>query len=155
LSEAQTDILGVTSHYINDEWELVTRRIGVEEILDEHTGKEIGKMLVSTMEDYGIKCKVVAITVDNASVMDVAVAETGKTKISCLDHTMQLGVNAIIGVKKEEKEEKKDEKKDDADKEREVMCVYPVPSSFCSLIPKNFFFARVQKEINKIVSVGN
>lgn len=50
------------------------------------------------MDEFGISGKVAAITIDNASNMDVAVKKLNIIKIGCFAHTLNLGAQSLYTI---------------------------------------------------------
>lgn len=50
------------------------------------------------MDEFGISGKVTAITMDNASNMDVAVKKLNIIKIGCFAHTLNLGAQSLSTI---------------------------------------------------------
>lgn len=64
---AKEDYLIVVAHYINNDWQLEKRVIGLVLIDVSHSGENITDHISSVLVDYGLLEKVFAITLDNAS----------------------------------------------------------------------------------------
>ena len=64
---AKQDYLSVVAHYINTEWQLEKRVLGLRLIDVSHNGQNIADRIASVLEDYGLSEKVFAVTLDNAS----------------------------------------------------------------------------------------
>jgi len=61
------DYLSVVAHYINSDWQLEKRVLGLVLIDVSHNGQNIADRVVSVLTDYGLTEKVFAVTLDNAS----------------------------------------------------------------------------------------
>lgn len=59
------------------------------------TGTAVADEIDEILEEYGIKDKVVAATVDNAANMDVAVKKLHIFKFPCFAHTLNLGAQKL------------------------------------------------------------
>ena len=64
---AKEDYLSVVAHYINSDWQLEKRVLGLRLIDCSHNGQNIVYRVASIFADYGLTEKVFAITLDNAS----------------------------------------------------------------------------------------
>ena len=64
---AKEDYLNVVAHYINSDWQLEKRMLGLMLIDVSHDGQNIADRVVSVLTDYGLTEKVFAVTLDNAS----------------------------------------------------------------------------------------
>jgi hypothetical protein len=61
------DYLSVVAHYINSDWQLEKRVLGIVLIDVSHNGQNIVDSVVSVLSDYGLTEKAFAVTLDNAS----------------------------------------------------------------------------------------
>ena len=61
--------LGLTCHYVSDEWEMKTRLLCCKRMIGRHTGENIQMEYDSVLDDYGIAEKVFKAVTDNASNM--------------------------------------------------------------------------------------
>jgi len=64
---AKEDYLSVVAHYINPDWQLEKRVLGLVLIDVSHSGQNIAERVISVLADYGLTEKVFAVTLDNAS----------------------------------------------------------------------------------------
>ena len=62
----------ITIHSIDSDWSL-NRRIITFSVIEDHSGKSIGKKIVACLYDWGIE-RLFAITVDNAITNDIFVS---------------------------------------------------------------------------------
>ena len=63
---AKEDYISVVAHYINSDWQLEKRVLGLVLIDVSHNGQNIADRVASVVADYGLSEKVFAITLDNA-----------------------------------------------------------------------------------------
>ena len=56
----QAEYLGVTIHYINNEWELVSKLIGMEDIKKRYTASYIYMIINALLTDLDIKDKILS-----------------------------------------------------------------------------------------------
>ena len=61
------DYLSVVAHYINFDWQLEKRVLGLRLIDCSHNGQNIADLVASMLVDYGLTEKVFAVTLNNAS----------------------------------------------------------------------------------------
>lgn len=79
-SEPGDPFLSITAHYIDSptdtpqEWELKTEQLAFTPINGNHSGANIGRILIETIDKYGIRTKVGWFTADNATNNDTAIA---------------------------------------------------------------------------------
>jgi hypothetical protein len=64
---AKEDYLSVVAYYINPDWQLEKRVLGLVLIDVSHNGQNIANRVVYVLADYGLTEKVFAVTLDNAS----------------------------------------------------------------------------------------
>ena len=74
-SPFQDDFLGVTAHWIDDNWRQKELVIGFEPLNGTHTGVNLAEALVNVIERFNIGNKLLAITTDNALNMTKMVHE--------------------------------------------------------------------------------
>jgi hypothetical protein len=65
--KAKEDYNSVVAHYVNFDWGLEKRLLGLRPIESAHTGSSIAEHVSMVIDDYGISDKFFAITLDNAS----------------------------------------------------------------------------------------
>ncbi|XP_078447648.1 putative transcriptional regulator tpeD [Wolffia australiana] len=66
-AENSCGLLGITVHWVNDQWELCKRVLVIRELVGKHSGENMGAIVLQALDDVGLKTKVSAITTDNAS----------------------------------------------------------------------------------------
>jgi hypothetical protein len=103
--------IGVTIHYINNEWELKHFTLEVARITGSHTGNAIYEFLNELLIELHLKDKIISVTTDNGSNMVLA-CKLLKDSIDllsttpyfiharCICHILNLSV--ISGLRKEE-----------------------------------------------------
>jgi hypothetical protein len=103
--------IGVTLHYVTDEWKLKHFTLEVLRMTGSHTGNAIYDILDKLLEDFHLKEKIISVTTDNGSNMvlacqllksdfDIQVPTLDFIHSRCICHILNLAVNA--GLKKEE-----------------------------------------------------
>lgn len=58
---------GITIHYINDQWNLISTTLDVVASDGKHTGLDIANIFFEALENHDLVGKVIGITMDNAS----------------------------------------------------------------------------------------
>lgn len=96
-SLAQDHYFTVSVHYIIKN-KLKEKNLHTRAVCTFQTGEVIAKEIGDILEEFCIKDKVVAVTVDNAANMDVAVRKMSLTKIGCFAHTLNLAAQKIYGI---------------------------------------------------------
>jgi len=77
--------LSVTAHYIDSpvdkpqEWVLRSDQLAFAHIEGNHSGANIGRILIETIDNYGIRSKVGWLTADNATNNDTAIQTVADT----------------------------------------------------------------------------
>jgi hypothetical protein len=64
---AKEDYISVFAHYVNADWELQKKIIGLRLIQVKHSDENISTSIASVVEEYGLIDKTFSITLDNAS----------------------------------------------------------------------------------------
>jgi hypothetical protein len=64
---AKEDYLSVVAHYINADWQLEKRVLGLRLIDVSHNAENIAERVANVLNDYGVLKKVFSVTLDNAS----------------------------------------------------------------------------------------
>ncbi|PVH35399.1 hypothetical protein PAHAL_7G172100 [Panicum hallii] len=70
---AKEDYFSVVAHFINSDWQLEKRIIGLRLIDVSHSGENSAERLLHVLEEYALADKVFAVTLDNASANSNAV----------------------------------------------------------------------------------
>ncbi|CAB4427392.1 unnamed protein product [Rhizophagus irregularis] len=97
--------IGVTIHFITNEWKLKHFTLEVLRITGSHTGNAIYEILNKLLEDFDLKRKVISITTDNGSNMvvacrllkndfDVQTPALDFIHSRCICHILNLAVNS-------------------------------------------------------------
>ena len=102
-SPNQISFLGITFHYISNDWNLVTKTIAFKEILDAHTGVNLAKSFNQIIQYYGIDSKICGITIDNAANNQTFIAElvplhnfNKEMHFRCFGHVLNLAVQSTM-----------------------------------------------------------
>ena len=64
---AKEDYISIVAHYVNADWELQKKVIGLRLIEVKHTGENIAERIAAVVDEFGLIDKVFSITLDNAS----------------------------------------------------------------------------------------
>jgi hypothetical protein len=72
--KAKEDYISVVSHYVNSDWGLEKRLLGLRPIESVHTGSNIAEHVSMVVDEYGISDNFFAITLDNASSNKIAMS---------------------------------------------------------------------------------
>ncbi|XP_030196906.1 zinc finger BED domain-containing protein 1-like isoform X1 [Gadus morhua] len=96
-SVAQDHYLTVSVHYII-EGAMKEKILHTQAVYVSQTGVAIAEEIGDILEEFGVKEKVVAITVDNAANMDVAVRRMSVRKIGCFAHTLNIAAQKIYTI---------------------------------------------------------
>jgi hypothetical protein len=91
FGNAKEDYLSVVAHYINKDWLLEKRIIGLRLIESAHTGENIADHIFAVIDDFGCTNKVISITLDNAS-------SNSKAMEKCHTPFREIGNEASIRV---------------------------------------------------------
>ena len=111
--------MSLTAHYIDDNFEFKTNKLGIYQI-DKHDHLSTAKKLENKMKLFGIFEKVNFMAVDNAVVMTKACKKLKKEYVGCFLHMMNLIVKRFFNSKLiigDGDEEVEDEDEDDENEE--------------------------------------
>lgn len=96
-SVAQDHYLTVTVHYMK-EGSMKENVLHTRAVYTSQTGEVIAEEIGDILDEFEIKHKVVAITVDNAANMDVTVKKMSIIKIGCFAHTLNIAAQKLYNV---------------------------------------------------------
>uniref|UniRef100_A0A1A7ZTE0 DUF659 domain-containing protein n=1 Tax=Nothobranchius furzeri TaxID=105023 RepID=A0A1A7ZTE0_NOTFU len=96
-SVAQDHYITVTVHYIVDA-ELREKVLHTRAVCVSQTGSAVAEEIDSILDDFEVKSKVVAVTVDNAANMDVAVQKMKVMKMGCFAHTLNIAAQKLYSL---------------------------------------------------------
>ena len=97
-SRAIDSYLGLTAHFITQDWELVAHVLTTKEVRERHTAVNVADDLQAVVDDWNLAPKVAGITTDNARNMVAALAQLPWIRVSCFAHTLQLAVKEGLKV---------------------------------------------------------
>ena len=89
-SHATEAYLTITVHFIDDQWNLISRVLHTCEMPKRHTGVNIASMLENAASEWNVPDECIVVVVcDNASNMRVAAED-------CFAYTLQLAINTGV-----------------------------------------------------------
>jgi hypothetical protein len=89
-SRATESYITITSHHINEGWELVSHVLQTRALFESHTGTNIAQVLRAALEEWDLTDKDPAIVTDNASNMTIAAQLADMPRFRCFAHTLNL-----------------------------------------------------------------
>lgn len=93
-SVATESYMSVTTHYIDEEWNLISYVLQTTEVESDHRSTCLAEMLTAAIEKWGRMRKDPAIVTDNAANMVCAVVMMGLTHVGCFAHIINLASQA-------------------------------------------------------------
>lgn len=96
-SLAQDHYLTVTAHY-SSQGKLHQKVLRTKAVYQAQTGETVAVEIGEVLEEFGIAHKVVVMTVDNASNMEVAARKLDILKLGCFAHTLNLAVQKVYSI---------------------------------------------------------
>jgi hypothetical protein len=105
-----SDSLGITAHFIDNEWNMVEGVIAFEEMVGRHTGKKMAQLVLNAVVKNSFTQKLGHVTADNAAnnkkmlkVIEDTLLRKYKVAwkwkeyyIPCLSHVINLAVQALL-----------------------------------------------------------
>ena len=102
--------IAITAHWIDKNWKLHEALLDFKRLLGSHTGNHLAKEIFETLDAFNLTEKLLCITTDNASNNKKAMKALSKLlkkwkkitwnwkecHISCLNHVLDLGVQAFL-----------------------------------------------------------
>jgi hypothetical protein len=89
--------LGITSHYVNNNFELVSNFLALKFIPQSHTGLYLSTEIVNLIESWKIKDKCINATIDGASNINLAIQSIPfLDKLRCFTHVLNLVTKNIL-----------------------------------------------------------
>ena len=89
-SQATMGYVTVTCHFLTDDWELKSVVLDTVQIQDSYTAENIGALLLSITDKWGITDKVCCAVTDNASNIVAAICHNKWNHLPCFVHTLNL-----------------------------------------------------------------
>ena len=96
-SLAQDHYITVTAHY-SSQGKLHQNVLRTKAVFQAQTGETVAVEVGEVLEEFGIAHKVVVMTVDNASNMDVAAKRLNILKFGCFAHTLNLAAQKVYSI---------------------------------------------------------
>ena len=96
-SISQDHYLTVTAHYII-EGKMRQKVLKTKAVYKAQTGQVVAEEIGEILQEFGIINKIVAVTVDNAANMDVAIKKLHFIKLGCFAHTLNLGAQSVYSL---------------------------------------------------------
>ncbi|KAF0038023.1 hypothetical protein F2P81_010897 [Scophthalmus maximus] len=93
-----TSCFTVTSHYIDNEWCLMSHMPQTTEVLTSHNAINIADMLTGDIQEWGLTSKDPAVSMDNAANMVRAVEILQLMHVGCFAHTLNLASQAGLKI---------------------------------------------------------
>lgn len=98
-SRQQRSHVGITVHFITEEFQLLSFCLAAEHFEAEHTAQNLHDFYVRVFRNYDILDKIIGGTTDNGSNMVASMALEEKwIAIRCFIHTLQLAVKDALKV---------------------------------------------------------
>ena len=98
-SRAQHAYLGLTVHYIDDEFSLQNHLLETKEFPDSHTGVNIANEIEKSLKQWKLsKDGLVAFTTDNGGNVVVAIQELDCIRVPCFSHRLNLAVEKACSI---------------------------------------------------------
>ena len=98
-SSLNTEAFGATTvHFINKNWELVSKVLGTKIFEGQHTAEAISGSLTKIMEEWNIDTKGVIGVTDNAANECKAFDILGWNRLSCSGHNLNLAVSSALKI---------------------------------------------------------
>lgn len=97
-SLTQDHYLTVTAHYTS-QGSVKQKVLKTKAVYQAQTGDVVAEEITEILEEFGIEVgKIVAVTVDNAANMDVAIKKLHVLKIGCFAHTLNIAAQKIYQI---------------------------------------------------------
>lgn len=90
--------LGITAHYVSDDWEMKRLTLGCVKLTDSHTAEHLRDVLLEELERFNLLSATVAAVHDNGS--NMVAMDLPFSGIRCIAHSLQLSVRAGLDVVK-------------------------------------------------------
>uniref|UniRef100_A0A9J7ZZ58 Zinc finger BED domain-containing protein 1-like n=1 Tax=Cyprinus carpio carpio TaxID=630221 RepID=A0A9J7ZZ58_CYPCA len=95
-SVATESYVTITSHYISEDWKIVSHVLQTRAVYESHTGAHMARLLLDVVEEWQLTDKSVVLVTDNAANM-ISAAEIGKfPHVKCFVHTLNLAAQRAL-----------------------------------------------------------
>ncbi|CAB4034362.1 zinc finger BED domain-containing 1-like [Paramuricea clavata] len=92
-----TPYIGFTLHWIDDEWNLKNRCLGMKYVPEDHTAEELGSCLDDILTYWGLDpAKMTVLTTDNGANIVKACKDKEWNNITCFGHNLHLAITNTI-----------------------------------------------------------
>lgn len=96
-SITQDHYITVTLHFVS-EGKMKQTVLKSKAVYDVQTGPNIAQEIETILDEFGVREKIVAVTVDNAANMNVAVSRLQLKKMACFAHTLNIAAQKIYSI---------------------------------------------------------
>ena len=98
-SIAKHSYIGITIHYVTNQFDLKNHLLATKEFSDAHTAENLAEILQRLLSEWKLsKDAVSAVTTDNGSNIVLAVDLAGWVRLSCFSHNLQLSVERAVAT---------------------------------------------------------
>lgn len=95
-SASNESYLGITAHWIDQEWNFASSVLQVKEVSEKHTGQQCTREFLQTADEWEISDKIVGICTDNGRNIVMGVENSLFENFRCAAHTLQLSVGKAL-----------------------------------------------------------
>ena len=106
-SNMKHSFLGITAHWVDQDWRSRSLTIGFEPLKGSHSGKNLADTMVKVLEEFGVENKPFFLTTDNASNMGAMARElqaslgenvfsATNNYVPCIGHVINLVTQAAL-----------------------------------------------------------
>lgn len=88
--------LGVTCHFIDEDWKMNVCTLAVDHAEQRHTSDNVRDQILKIIKHWEIEDKVMVIITDNANNMVKAARELPFSSFTCSAHSLQLSLNKAL-----------------------------------------------------------
>ena len=98
LSIATESYMGVTCHFVNENWQLISRVLALKHLLDDHNAEYLYETLYAILVEWKILNKIIASVSDSGANIVCALKKFSFPNYPCAEHRLNLCVNDILKV---------------------------------------------------------
>lgn len=95
-SVSNVSFLGMTVHYVDNNFNLISKALAVDESTERHTTENVRAEIESVIQDFKLDGKVVAVVTDNAANMIAAMRTSNIVGVGCAAHSLQIAVKKAL-----------------------------------------------------------
>ena len=112
-SSNNISFMGLTAHWIDDDWKLHAITLDFLHLVQSHTGIHLYEAFMKVIDSYDIHQKMLGVTLDNAANNNIMIQELAASNgssfrhhnhIRCFAHVLNLGAQAALNVLTEDLE---------------------------------------------------